>query len=660
MGAAPHRPRLRFALPAAVALAAFVLYAVTACRTVFFGDAGELITAAASLGVAHPPGYPLYTALGHAALWLPVGEAAWRMNLLSALFGALTCGAAAGLVRDWTRSTAAGAAAGLLLAVSAGFWSAATVAEVYTLHLFLVAHLLLAARRAGEAESGAGRVRALLFAALIVGLGLSHRPTILLAVPAAAVLAWPSARGFRRWLRARSALAALGLVAAPPLLFYGTLMLRARSGPAVNWGRPDDLSALLAHVTARGYDFYVVGPAGWLRADAWERLRGLLWDGMGYGAPLLALLGLAAATAGRVAGPAGRRAGAALLLLALPVLLFGLSYGTEDVEVLFLPLCFCAAAAAGLGIGALGATLPRGGRITAPLLAGALVLVQLLVQLPARDLRRVTAAADYGRDLLATVSPRGVLFVAGDDSFLLAYLVQVLGERPDAKIYDELGLLFEDELREPGTAPQPGEPPLAYRARREREFVLRELSRPEGRRVFFTTWPGYDLPPGLRFEPVGLLYEARRAGEPPRDPVRLWSGYHERRVTEQALRLELPFARTLAAVYPLMRGERELWEGRRLSALEAFDRAARTAGASETIHNYLGTVYGRLGEYELAIREFEAALAAKPVSPRAWNNLGLARSLAGDREGAREAWRHSLELAPDQPDTREMLKRLED
>src|SRR5258708_4770803 len=50
------------------------------------GDSGELITVAATGGVAHPPGYPLYTML--AGLWLqtfPFGNIAWRLNVFSAV-----------------------------------------------------------------------------------------------------------------------------------------------------------------------------------------------------------------------------------------------------------------------------------------------------------------------------------------------------------------------------------------------------------------------------------------------------------------------------------------------------------------------------------------------------------------------------------------------
>ena len=54
--------------PWVVGLLVFLLYLATTCPTVYFGDSGELIAAADSLGVAHPPGYPLYTLLGRLML----------------------------------------------------------------------------------------------------------------------------------------------------------------------------------------------------------------------------------------------------------------------------------------------------------------------------------------------------------------------------------------------------------------------------------------------------------------------------------------------------------------------------------------------------------------------------------------------------------------
>ena len=79
---------------ALLTLAWLVVYLATVSPTVNFIDSGELITAVHEPGVVHPPGYPLYTLLGYVvshALWW--GEVAWRVNALSAFFGALAVGA---------------------------------------------------------------------------------------------------------------------------------------------------------------------------------------------------------------------------------------------------------------------------------------------------------------------------------------------------------------------------------------------------------------------------------------------------------------------------------------------------------------------------------------------------------------------------------------
>src|SRR5439155_9139405 len=127
------------------------------------------ITAARVLGVPHPPGYPLYTMLGHLAGLLPLGSPALRVNLLSAVLHAAAVGLtalltfrllgpdgrppAADRARPPARPEPAAAAAAaralaapvgaLLLAFSTAFWGYATVAEVFPLNTFLAALLLL-------------------------------------------------------------------------------------------------------------------------------------------------------------------------------------------------------------------------------------------------------------------------------------------------------------------------------------------------------------------------------------------------------------------------------------------------------------------------------------------------------------------------------------
>src|SRR5262249_49127116 len=81
--------KVRLICAALVFVAAITLYAATLAPTVTLVDSGELIFAAKTLGVAHPPGFPLYVLLAHVFTWLPLGSAAARVNFASALFAAL-------------------------------------------------------------------------------------------------------------------------------------------------------------------------------------------------------------------------------------------------------------------------------------------------------------------------------------------------------------------------------------------------------------------------------------------------------------------------------------------------------------------------------------------------------------------------------------------
>src|SRR5215510_7343726 len=81
--------KLRLGFASAVFIAALLLYIRTLAPTVTLVDSGELIVAARTLGVAHPPGFPLYVLLAHLATLFPVGNVAVRVNTASALFAAL-------------------------------------------------------------------------------------------------------------------------------------------------------------------------------------------------------------------------------------------------------------------------------------------------------------------------------------------------------------------------------------------------------------------------------------------------------------------------------------------------------------------------------------------------------------------------------------------
>src|SRR5437773_12213790 len=70
---------------------ALLLFSWTLAPTVTLTDSGELILVAQGLGVAHPPGVPLWVILAHLASLVPLGNVAVRINFSSALFAAFAC-----------------------------------------------------------------------------------------------------------------------------------------------------------------------------------------------------------------------------------------------------------------------------------------------------------------------------------------------------------------------------------------------------------------------------------------------------------------------------------------------------------------------------------------------------------------------------------------
>ena len=104
-------------------------------------DGGELITASVTLGVPHPPGYPLYILWGKLFSYLPLGTIAYRYNLFSAVSASLAASFLALIIHrrfDFWVSLGAG----LSCAFAPLVWQQAIITEVYTFNLFVVALLL--------------------------------------------------------------------------------------------------------------------------------------------------------------------------------------------------------------------------------------------------------------------------------------------------------------------------------------------------------------------------------------------------------------------------------------------------------------------------------------------------------------------------------------
>jgi len=208
---------------AAVALGGAALYGATLAPglggTV---DSAEFQQAAAGLSLVHPTGYPLYLLLAHAWIaLLPVGEVAWRVNVLSAVFGVATLLVIYATVHYLSGSVVGAILAAALAATHPLVWPTAVVAEVTSLNNLLVAATLYALLRwAAPVRSWPLEAPALLY-----GLALSHHRTSLLPAPAIALFLLWTVREGRRVTAAMVGRSLLLL--ALPMLFYLYLPLRA-------------------------------------------------------------------------------------------------------------------------------------------------------------------------------------------------------------------------------------------------------------------------------------------------------------------------------------------------------------------------------------------------------------------------------------------------
>lgn len=86
-----QQKRLHYALAALSFLVPLLTFTTTMQPTIPFWDCGEFLSAAANLGVTHPPGDPTWTLIGRVGHFLaPFSDLAAKYNFLSALCGAIS------------------------------------------------------------------------------------------------------------------------------------------------------------------------------------------------------------------------------------------------------------------------------------------------------------------------------------------------------------------------------------------------------------------------------------------------------------------------------------------------------------------------------------------------------------------------------------------
>jgi hypothetical protein len=444
MPAYPRRPlsydATTLGVGATVVGLAFLLYLLTAGRDIVVGDTPELITAAVTLGVPHPPGYPLFTMLGHLFSLLPLGPIPFRVNLLAATCDALTVGIVYLIALRLGGYRLAAAIAALMLAVSPIFWTWSLVSEVFPLNNLLASLLIYLLVTWHEQPERTGVLAAAFF---VGGLALTNHQTIVLLVPAFCFVLWQG----RAVLRARPQIFAVCIAAFfMGLLPYAYVPWAAARHPAYNWGGVSSLKDLFALITRQSYGArHLVSSTGYTGGSPVDRVLALC---VSFG-PLLGsvtLLGLIYAYRRQrwyfwfsilaFAGIGPFFVSITNLNLATaPFALYVLERFFILPHVVLAPLLALGVLMIAEFIASHGPALPIQ---PLRLVAGVgliAVLAILLTNYRGIDQSHNHIARSFGEDVFATVEPGAILLASGDAIVLpLTYLRTVEGLRQDVTL----------------------------------------------------------------------------------------------------------------------------------------------------------------------------------------------------------------------------------
>jgi len=247
----------------------FSVYLFTLAPTIFLEDSSEFVSAAATLGIPHPSGYPLYVLLGKLFTFLPIGDIVWQVNMMSAFFGALTCAMLFLVLQQiigwlhapaWSHNAKGSTQEGwsqhliifipfitsLIFAFSLTFWSQAITAEVYCLNTFFVLLCVWILLKWSINKKD----KLLLWFAFIFGLSLTNHTMMIMLAPVFIIyILFVQPNLIYNWKLILKAfiLSILGFS------IYLFLPLRSAMFPEIDWGRTRELKGFLYHLSRKQY-----------------------------------------------------------------------------------------------------------------------------------------------------------------------------------------------------------------------------------------------------------------------------------------------------------------------------------------------------------------------------------------------------------------------
>ena len=447
----------------------FIIYLITLAPSVVQIDSGELAAVQATLGIAHPTGYPLFTMIGYLFSLIPIPiSKILQLNILAAIYCSTAVGVFTYTVKYCLDNFSAfkkkisnqkeaakkekkkgkhqvdktdikeelseniklitAVFGGLTLAFSRTFWFQSTSVEVYSLHLLLITLIILFLLKAYINSLADDKLTHWLVFAFFLALGFSNHLTTLMILPGTAYFYFTrykfNSANFKK-LFLMILLFVFILIA-----IYSYLPLRALQNPIINWGNPFDWERIYRHITGRQYQVWLFSSfdsAGKQFSHFWSILPFEFFIGL-----LLAVVGLF------VSIFKSRKLAWFILITFVFTLLYSINYDINDIDSYFLLAFVMLAFFSAFGVLKIleMKSIPKNYRLIG---LAVVIAIQFFFNFINVNQSGVYTFEDYTKAVLNTVPKNAIIFSYQWDYFISAsYYYQFVEDyRKDVTVIDK-------------------------------------------------------------------------------------------------------------------------------------------------------------------------------------------------------------------------------
>ena len=656
-------------------------YILTLSPTVNFGDTGELITAAATLGIPHPPGSPIWVALADIFTYIPVGSIAFRVNLSSAFFVAsssLVLYLLSEIIlkhlienlkiynpyeyltkkqqkrqrdliekkissqNEWNNylvkyHSLISIVITIIYSFTFPIWSHAVYTEVYPLNTLFFVLILYFLFRFYLSEN----TSFLYFSMFLFGLAITNHYLIFVVAPV--ILSVMFMR--RQQIFKPKNLFILSICFLSGVSFFFFLILRSKANPPIDWGNPENFQNLLGVIQRRQFGSKTIFHANFFNVpvknfidipDFFKRIFQsfstlIKIATQSYTFPL-ASVGLL----GFYASFKFARKIFVVLLITLVIagmgfaFLTGVGVSTNDKMTPYLPVVLVFSIFIAYGIVYL---LKFARQIVFVLFL--IPIYFLFVNYNSVNMSSNTIAYDHGRLMLRQVPKNAIIFTEENNwLFPLAYLQIVEEMRPDVTIYDRNGNIFND-IYAKAKKDYKGEEDFEMKRRQVENDIVTTSKRP----VYYAVDKTFENYVDSQISREGIMY---RIGPPKKLD---FAGFYKDLLNiDIKKRLSYWDAEYMIAYYHLQYAV-DLIESNKIDqAVMQLKKAEDWSNNDYRMLNNIGIYYIRLEKQDEAKRVFQKAIDINPDYYIGYTNLGYVYEVAGDKKVAEKYYIKALSI----------------